>query len=96
MMLKRFEEKQIPILTKTTIKKVDQDSKEAILLNIESKEEIEVDFDYIVSAIGVKNNPNYNKQFLEAFENTILIGDAHRPRNIVSASREAYDKAFVF
>lgn len=96
MMLKRFEEKQISIFTKTTIKKVDQDSKKAILLNIESEEEIEVDFDYIVSAIGIKNNPNYNKQFLEAFENTILIGDAHKPRNIVSASREAYDKAFVF
>lgn len=94
MMLKRFSEKQIPVLTKTTIKKVD--GSKAKVENLETNEAKDLDFDYVVAAIGVKNNPDYNNQFLDAFENSILIGDARKPRNIVLGTREAYDKAFVF
>ena len=94
MMLKRFSEKQIPVLTKTTIKKVD--GSKAKVENLETNEAKDLNFDYVVAAIGVKNNPDYNNQFLDAFENSILIGDARKPRNIVLGTREAYDKAFVF
>ena len=94
MMLKRFSEKQIPVLTKTTIKKVD--GSKAKVENLETNEVKDLNFDYVVAAIGVKNNPDYNNQFLDAFENSILIGDARKPRNIVLGTREAYDKAFVF
>lgn len=95
IMLKRFGEKEIPVLTNTKFKEVKADNK-AILVNTQKDEEVEVDFDYIISAVGVKNNPEYNNQFLEAFENSIVIGDARKPRNIVLGTREAYDKAFVF
>lgn len=95
IMLKRFGEKEIPVLTNTKFKKVKADNK-AILVNTQKDEQVEADFDYIISAVGVKNNPEYNNQFLEAFENSIVIGDARKPRNIVLGTREAYDKAFVF
>ena len=95
IMLKRFGEKEIPVLTNTKFKEVKADNK-AILVNTQKDEEVEVDFDYIISAIGVKNNPEYNNQFLEASEDSIVIGDARKPRNIVLGTREAYDKAFVF
>ena len=94
LMLKRFADKGLPVLTKTTIKEVN-DGK-AILLNLETNEESQVDFDYVVSAVGVKNDPDYNKEFVDNFAKVIVIGDARKPRNIVLGAREAYDKAFVF
>ena len=93
-MLKRFADKGIPVLTKTTVKEVN-DGK-ASLVNLETKEESQVEFDYIVLAVGVKNDPAYNKDFIDNFDKVIVVGDARKPRNIVLGAREAYDKAFVF
>lgn len=94
LMLKRFADKGIPVLTNTTVKEVN-DGK-ASLVNLETKEESQIEFDYIVLAVGVKNDPAYNKDFIDNFDKVIVVGDARKPRNIVLGAREAYDKAFVF
>lgn len=96
LMLKRFGEKGVNVLSSTTVKSVDKENNKATLINRKTNEEVVIDCDYVVSAIGVKNNPARNEEFLNAFDKTILIGDARKPRNIVNGSREAYDKAFVF
>lgn len=95
-MLKRFVDKKINIMKSSTVKSFDKANNKAILVDVNTKSEISVDCDYIVSAIGVKNNTEKNEEFQNAFANTILIGDAHKPGNIVTACREAYDKAFEF
>lgn len=94
MMMKRFAEKQIQVMTEYKV--VEMKENEAVLVHATSGEEKALAIDTLVIASGVRADAEMIQGFKEHFEHVIVIGDAYQPGNIAKALKEANDKCYVF
>lgn len=94
LMLKRFAEKHIEIITSHKVAEVKEN--QVIIRHSISEEEQTLEADALVIASGVRADQKIIESLKRAHDHVIVIGDADLPGNIAQALKAAHDKCFVF
>jgi hypothetical protein len=67
-----------------------------VLMNQMTSQPIQVEADTIVLALGVTPRSAMVHEFMDAFDNVRVIGDAEKAGRIQEAIKEGYSQAFAF
>lgn len=94
LMMKRFAEKGIEVITQHKVVEV-QDHK-IIVRHVVTERDEALEADILVVASGVRPDQDGIARFKAASDHVILVGDANRPGNIAKAMKEANDQCYVF
>ncbi|RLM05362.1 FAD-dependent oxidoreductase [Gibbsiella quercinecans] len=79
-------EKRLRAETKVKVKSISQD---AVIYEKDGKEK-HIPADTVIMSTGMRTTPTVIDSFYGIVQDTFIIGDANRPRNVMDATREAY------
>ena len=66
----------------------------AVLRRMDTGEDVEIAADAVVRAMGNRPDMHYIEKIAEAFEKTVVIGDATSAGTMADATRAAYERCF--
>mgnify|MGYP002543267041 CR=1 FL=1 len=91
-LLSLLEEAGVKILTEHAIAGVTDST--AVLRRMDTGEDVEIAADAVVMAMGNRPDMHYIEKIAEAFEKTVVIGDATSAGTMADATRAAYERCF--
>ena len=91
-LLSLLEEAGVKILTEHAIAGVTDST--AVLRRMDTGEDVEIAADAVVMALGNRPDMHYIEKIAEAFEKTVVIGDATSAGTMADATRAAYERCF--
>lgn len=91
-LLSLLEEAGVKILTEHAIAGVTDSA--AVLRRMDTGEDVEIAADAVVMAMGNRPDMHYIEKIAEAFEKTVVIGDATSAGTMADATRAAYERCF--